>query len=166
MAARVQGSKTSVQWSDAGDEIHRMSKSIQSTKLDWLSFHNAVFFSYFLRVCWSETDYNDRRMLRLEIPGKRPGGTATRRFMEVKLVGARVVEAGGRTRWTPRIGCGPWRHQLTPVEGKDEGRNVRQISLNKKLVVCEVQLCSFAPVFKGLRKHRSDGPSKHERSDN
>lgn len=61
-------------------------------------------------MLWSQTEtdseYIDRRMLMLEISGKGPGGTATRRFMDVKLVGAGEVDAEGRARWTP-IGCGP-----------------------------------------------------------
>lgn len=43
----------------------------------------------------------------MEVPGSRPGGRATRRFMEVKLVGASEVDAVGRARWRQMIGCGP-----------------------------------------------------------
>lgn len=60
---------------------------------------------------WSQTEtdseYIHSRMLRLEISGEKPGGTTTRRFMEVKLVGGREVVAEGRARWKPVIGCRP-----------------------------------------------------------
>ncbi|KAF7653604.1 hypothetical protein LDENG_00081120, partial [Lucifuga dentata] len=52
-----------------------------------------------------------RRMLRLELPGRRPRGRPKRRFMDVvkedmKLVGVREEEAEDRVRWRQMIRCG------------------------------------------------------------
>ena len=52
-----------------------------------------------------------RRMLRLELPGRRPKGRPKRRFMEVvkedmKLVGVKDEQEEDRVRWRQMIRCG------------------------------------------------------------
>ncbi|KAF7667879.1 hypothetical protein LDENG_00044320 [Lucifuga dentata] len=52
-----------------------------------------------------------RRMLKLELPGRRPRGRPKRRFMDVvkedmKLAGVREEEAEDRVRWRQMIRCG------------------------------------------------------------
>ncbi|KAF3697472.1 hypothetical protein EXN66_Car013152 [Channa argus] len=56
-------------------------------------------------------EYICRRMLRLELPGRRSRGRAKRRFMDVvredmKLVGVREEDAEDRVRWRQMIRCG------------------------------------------------------------
>ena len=51
-----------------------------------------------------------RRMLRLELPGRRPRGRPKRRFMDVvkedmKVVAVREEEAEDRVRWRQMICC-------------------------------------------------------------
>ena len=52
-----------------------------------------------------------RRMMRLELPSRRPGRRPKRRFMDavtedMKLVGVRKKEADDRVRWRQMIHCG------------------------------------------------------------
>ena len=56
-------------------------------------------------------EYISRRMLRLELPGRRSRGRPKRRFMDVvredmKLVGVREEDAEDRVRWRHMIHCG------------------------------------------------------------
>ncbi|KAK2875054.1 hypothetical protein Q8A73_024333, partial [Channa argus] len=56
-------------------------------------------------------EYIGRRMLRLELPGRRSRGRPKRRFMDVvredmKLVGVREEDAEDRVRWRHMIRCG------------------------------------------------------------
>ncbi|KAF7651093.1 hypothetical protein LDENG_00116160 [Lucifuga dentata] len=58
-----------------------------------------------------DSEHIGRRMLRLELPGRRPRGRPKRRFMDVvkedmKLVGVREEEAEDRVRWKQMIRCG------------------------------------------------------------
>ncbi|KAF7655305.1 hypothetical protein LDENG_00057930 [Lucifuga dentata] len=58
-----------------------------------------------------DSEHIGRRMLRLELPGRRPRGRPKRRFMDVvkedmKLVGVREEEAEDRVRWRQMIRCG------------------------------------------------------------
>ncbi|MCJ8732242.1 hypothetical protein PDJAM_G00209080 [Pangasius djambal] len=58
-----------------------------------------------------ESEYIGRRMLDMELPGRRRRGRPKRRYMEVinedmKLVGASVEDAEDRDRWRVMIRCG------------------------------------------------------------
>jgi hypothetical protein len=59
----------------------------------------------------SDSEYIGKRMLNLELPGRRPRGRPKRRFMEVvkedmKAVGLRKEDAENRVRWRQLIRCG------------------------------------------------------------
>ena len=65
---------------------------------------------WFGHVQRRDSEYVGRRMLRLELPGRRPRGRPRRRFMDVvkedmKLVGVKE-EAEDRVRWRLMIHCG------------------------------------------------------------
>ncbi|KAF7658937.1 hypothetical protein LDENG_00005840 [Lucifuga dentata] len=66
---------------------------------------------WFGHVQRRDSEHIGRRMLRLELPGRRPRGRPKRRFMDVvkedmKLVGMREEEAEDRVRWRQMIRCG------------------------------------------------------------
>uniref|UniRef100_A0A672RBG6 Leucine--tRNA ligase, cytoplasmic n=1 Tax=Sinocyclocheilus grahami TaxID=75366 RepID=A0A672RBG6_SINGR len=67
---------------------------------------------WFGHVQRRESEYIGKRMLRLELPGRRPRGRPKRRFMDVvkedmKVVGLREEDAeGDRARWRQMIRCG------------------------------------------------------------
>ncbi|MCJ8739511.1 hypothetical protein PDJAM_G00048000 [Pangasius djambal] len=66
---------------------------------------------WFGHVQRRESEYIGRRMLDLELPGRRQRGRPKRRYMEVinedmKLVGASVEDAEDRDRWRAMIRCG------------------------------------------------------------
>ncbi|KAF7666398.1 hypothetical protein LDENG_00012110 [Lucifuga dentata] len=66
---------------------------------------------WFGHVQRRDSEHIGRRMLRLELPGRRPRGRPKRRFMDVvkedmKLVGVREEEAEDRVRWRQMIRCG------------------------------------------------------------
>ncbi|KAF7655665.1 hypothetical protein LDENG_00052730 [Lucifuga dentata] len=66
---------------------------------------------WFGHVQRRDSEHIGRRMLRLELPGRRPRGRPKRRFMDVvkedmKLVGVREEEAEDRVRWRQLIRCG------------------------------------------------------------
>lgn len=69
-------------------------------------------------------------------------------------------------KWMQRAGQDGGGWLAGAPAGVHGSRNVLENSLNTKLVVCEVQPCSFAAVFKGFHKHHCDGPFKHEESSN
>lgn len=126
----------------------------KSESMHCFIFHNVFLTIFIWGICQTEADSKciGRRMSRLEVPGWRPGGRATRRFMEVKLVGAGEVDAGGKARWRQMIGWGPWRHQLTGGGGGDctlkqkcSAIFTEQIFSNNR-VESEVRPCSFAPL--------------------
>ena len=53
--------------------------------------------------------YIGRRMLRMELPGKRKWGRPERRFMDVEgmaMVGETEEDADDRTKWRRKIRCG------------------------------------------------------------
>ena len=57
------------------------------------------------------SEYIGSRMLRLELPGRRPRGRPKKRFMDVvkedmKVVGVRKEDAEDRVRWRRIICCG------------------------------------------------------------
>lgn len=59
----------------------------------------------------SSCQYISRRMLRLRLPGRRPRGRPSRRFMEgikedMKLVGVTEKDAKYRARWRQMTLCG------------------------------------------------------------
>ncbi|MCI4387574.1 hypothetical protein PGIGA_G00075700 [Pangasianodon gigas] len=66
---------------------------------------------WFGHVQRRESEYIGRRMLDMELPGRRQRGRPKRRYMEVinedmKLVGASVEDAEDRDRWRVMICCG------------------------------------------------------------
>ena len=66
---------------------------------------------WFGHVQRRDSEYIGRRMLRLELPGRRPRGRPKRRFMDVvkedmKVVGVKEKEAEDRVRWRQMIRCG------------------------------------------------------------
>ena len=66
---------------------------------------------YRLYIQRRDSQYIDRRMMRLERPGRRSRGRPKRRFMDVvkedmKLVGVREEDAEDRVRWRQMICCG------------------------------------------------------------
>ena len=72
-----------------------------------------------------DSEYIGRRMLRLELPGRRPRGRPKRRFMDVvkedmKVVGVKEKEAEDRVRWRQMIRCA-WR----PLKGTTERKRRR-----------------------------------------
>ncbi|KAK3548096.1 hypothetical protein QTP70_004523 [Hemibagrus guttatus] len=66
---------------------------------------------WFGHVQRKESEYIGRRMLDMELPGRRQRGSPKRRYMDginedMKLVGARVEDAEDRDRWREMIRCG------------------------------------------------------------
>ncbi|KAK3571592.1 hypothetical protein QTP86_015323 [Hemibagrus guttatus] len=66
---------------------------------------------WFGHVQRRESEYIGRRMLDMELPGRRQRGRPKRRYMDginedMKLVGARVEDAEDRDRWREMIRCG------------------------------------------------------------
>ncbi|KAF3697499.1 hypothetical protein EXN66_Car013179 [Channa argus] len=79
--------------------------------LDVLQIVREDRLRWFGHVQRRNCEYISRRMLRLELPGRRSRGRAKRRFMDVvredmKLVGVREEDAEDRVRWRHMIRCG------------------------------------------------------------
>ena len=69
-------------------------EKVRETRLRW-----------FGHVQRRDSEYISRRMMRLELPGRRSRGRPKRRFMDavkedMKLVGAREVDPEDRVRWS------------------------------------------------------------------
>lgn len=96
------------------------------------------------RLRWDEhvlrrdSEYNDGRMLRMEMPGRRPWGRATQKFMDVvkddmKLVG---VNAEGWVRWRQLIHFGDaWGEQPKLEKEKDSPRFLKNKFINVRFRV-------------------------------
>ncbi|MGL5758829.1 hypothetical protein, partial [Plesiomonas sp.] len=81
-------------------------------------FHIAICSIFHIPYCISsghvqrrKSEYIGRRMLDMELPGRRQRGRPKRRYMDVinedmKLVGASVEDAEDRDRWREMIRCG------------------------------------------------------------
>ncbi|KAK3533076.1 hypothetical protein QTP70_006575 [Hemibagrus guttatus] len=83
--------------------VGRLGDKVREARLRW-----------FRHVQRRESEYIGRRMLDMELPGRRQRGRPKRRYMDginedMKLVGARVEDAEDRDRWREMIRCGdPW----------------------------------------------------------
>ena len=80
--------------------VRRFGDKVREARLRW-----------FGHVQRRDSEYIGNRMLRLELPGKRPRGRPKRRFMDVvkedmKVVGVREEDAKDRVRWRQMIRCG------------------------------------------------------------
>ncbi|MCI4393356.1 hypothetical protein PGIGA_G00156440 [Pangasianodon gigas] len=80
--------------------VGRLEDKVREARLRW-----------FGHVQRRESEYIGRRMLDMELPGRRRRGRPKRRYMEVinedmKLVGASVEDAEDRDRWRVMIRCG------------------------------------------------------------
>ncbi|MCI4395558.1 hypothetical protein PGIGA_G00182000 [Pangasianodon gigas] len=80
--------------------VGRLGDKVREARLRW-----------FGHVQRRESEYVGRRMLGMELPGRRQRGRPKRRYMEVinedmKLVGASVEDAEDRDRWRVMIRCG------------------------------------------------------------
>ncbi|KAK3511278.1 hypothetical protein QTP70_034775 [Hemibagrus guttatus] len=93
--------------------VGRLGDKVREARLRW-----------FGHVQRRESDYIGRRMLDMELPGRRQRGRPKRRYMDVinedmKLEGASVEDAEDRDRWREMIHCGdPLREK--PKEEEDE----------------------------------------------
>ncbi|KAK3564131.1 hypothetical protein QTP86_007801 [Hemibagrus guttatus] len=80
--------------------VGRLGDKVREAKLRW-----------FGHVQRRESEYIGRRMLDMELPGRRQRGRPKRRYMDginedMKLVGASVEDAEDRDRWREMIRCG------------------------------------------------------------
>ncbi|KAK3551724.1 hypothetical protein QTP70_023244 [Hemibagrus guttatus] len=80
--------------------VGRLGDKVREDRLRW-----------FGHVQRRESEYIGRRMLDMELPGRRQRGRPKRRYMDginedMKLVGARVEDAEDRDRWREMIRCG------------------------------------------------------------
>ncbi|KAK3574719.1 hypothetical protein QTP86_015389 [Hemibagrus guttatus] len=80
--------------------VGRLGDKVREARLRW-----------FGHVQRRESEYIGRRMLDMELPGRRQRGRPKRRYMDVinedmKLVGASVEDAEDRDRWREMIRCG------------------------------------------------------------
>ncbi|KAK3520102.1 hypothetical protein QTP70_013583, partial [Hemibagrus guttatus] len=80
--------------------VARLGDKVREARLRW-----------FGHVQRRESEYIGRRMLDMELPGRRQRGRPKRRYMDVinedmKLVGASVQDAEDRDRWREMIRCG------------------------------------------------------------
>ncbi|KAK3548214.1 hypothetical protein QTP70_005159 [Hemibagrus guttatus] len=80
--------------------VGRLGDKVREARLRW-----------FGHVQRRESEYIGRRMLDMELPGRRPRGRPKRRYMDginedMKLVGASVEDAEDRDRWREMIHCG------------------------------------------------------------
>ncbi|KAK3543979.1 hypothetical protein QTP70_032740, partial [Hemibagrus guttatus] len=80
--------------------VGRLGDKVREARLRW-----------FGHVQRRESEYIGRRMLDMELPGRRQRGRPKRRYMDginedMKLVGARVEDAEDRDRWREMIRCG------------------------------------------------------------
>ncbi|KAK3518089.1 hypothetical protein QTP70_033314, partial [Hemibagrus guttatus] len=80
--------------------VGRLGDKVREARLRW-----------FGHVQRRESEYIGRRMLDMELPGRRQRGRAKRRYMDginedMKLVGATVEDAEDRDRWREMIRCG------------------------------------------------------------
>ncbi|MCJ8735615.1 hypothetical protein PDJAM_G00249200 [Pangasius djambal] len=80
--------------------VRRLGDKVREARLRW-----------FGHVQRRESEYIGRRMLDMELPGRRRRGRPKRRYMDVinedmKLVGASVADAEDRDRWRVMIRCG------------------------------------------------------------
>ncbi|MCJ8735267.1 hypothetical protein PDJAM_G00244980 [Pangasius djambal] len=80
--------------------VGRLGDKVREARLRW-----------FGHVQRRESEYIGRRMLDMELPGRRQRGRPKRRYMDVinedmKLVGASVEDAEDRDRWRVMIRCG------------------------------------------------------------
>ncbi|KAK3516660.1 hypothetical protein QTP70_021999 [Hemibagrus guttatus] len=80
--------------------VGHMGDKVRETRLRW-----------FGHVQRRESEYIGRRMLDMELPGRRQRGRPKRRYMDginedMKLVGASVEDAEDRDRWRKMIRCG------------------------------------------------------------
>ncbi|KAK3512367.1 hypothetical protein QTP70_007366 [Hemibagrus guttatus] len=80
--------------------VGRLGDKVREVRLRW-----------FGHVQRRESEYIGRRMLDMELPGRRQRGRPKRRYMDginedMKLVGARVEDAEDRDRWREMIRCG------------------------------------------------------------
>ncbi|KAK3508719.1 hypothetical protein QTP70_004259 [Hemibagrus guttatus] len=80
--------------------VGRLGDKVRETRLRW-----------FGHVQRRESEYIGRRMLDMELPGRRQRGRPKRRYMDginedMKLVGASVEDAEDRDRWREMIRCG------------------------------------------------------------
>ena len=78
---------------------------------------------WFGHVQRRDSEYIGRRMLRMELPGRRPRGRPKRRFMDVvkedmRVVGVREDEAEDRVRWKQMIRCAATPEGKSPKEKK------------------------------------------------
>ncbi|KAK3521520.1 hypothetical protein QTP70_008601 [Hemibagrus guttatus] len=80
--------------------VGRLGDKVREARLRW-----------FGHVQRRDSEYIGRRMLDMELPGRRQRGRPKRRYMDginedMKLVGARVEDAEDRDRWREMIRCG------------------------------------------------------------
>ncbi|KAK3532235.1 hypothetical protein QTP86_009505 [Hemibagrus guttatus] len=80
--------------------VGRLGDKVREARLRW-----------FGHVQRRESEYIGRRMLDMELPGRRQRGRPKRRYMDginedMKLVGASVEDAEDRDRWREMIHCG------------------------------------------------------------
>ncbi|KAL1257192.1 hypothetical protein QQF64_012737 [Cirrhinus molitorella] len=80
--------------------VGRLGDKVREARLRW-----------FGHVQRRDSEYIGRRMLDMELPGRRQRGRAKRRYMDeinedMKLVGASVEDAEDRDRWKEMIRCG------------------------------------------------------------
>ncbi|KAK3512666.1 hypothetical protein QTP70_020883 [Hemibagrus guttatus] len=80
--------------------VGRLGDKVREARLRW-----------FGHVQRRENEYIGRRMMDMELPGRRQRGRPKRRYMDginedMKLVGARVEDAEDRDRWREMIRCG------------------------------------------------------------
>ncbi|KAK3547576.1 hypothetical protein QTP86_025465, partial [Hemibagrus guttatus] len=80
--------------------VGRLGDKVREARLRW-----------FGHVQRRESEYFGRRMLDMELPGRRQRGRPKRRYMDginedMKLVGASVEDAEDRDRWREMIRCG------------------------------------------------------------
>ncbi|KAK3558000.1 hypothetical protein QTP86_005613 [Hemibagrus guttatus] len=86
------------------DHVGRLGDKVREARLRW-----------FGHVQRRDSEYIGRRMLDMELPGRRQRGRPKRRYMDginedMKLVGASVEDAEDRDRWREMIRCGdPWK---------------------------------------------------------
>ncbi|KAK3557178.1 hypothetical protein QTP70_024694 [Hemibagrus guttatus] len=98
--------------------VGRLGDKVREARLRW-----------FGHVQRRESEYIGRRMLDMELPGRRQRGRPKRRYMDrinedMKLVGASVEDAEDRDRWREMIRCGD------PEEEEEEEEETTLISHN------------------------------------
>ncbi|KAK3522167.1 hypothetical protein QTP70_026987, partial [Hemibagrus guttatus] len=99
--------------------VGRLGDKVREARLRW-----------FGHVQRRESEYIGRRMLDMELPGRRQRGRPKRRYMDginedMKLVGARVEDAEDRDRWREMIRC-----FINPCCGRDINMDITVLPNN------------------------------------